>query len=169
MSFHFRCRWPAGWRDEKPAKSQRGQPFLGWTRSRVDTITRTEFGMPGCCEYLCARRVEAEGPTTACRGRGTSDILMSDVVPRECVILVLSGNKDLDVTRRGSREGRSRWRRGRTDGWGSLVGAVGWEQDVIVVGLFAYAAMAENEDSSSESSWCALKLANQNKAGSQNS
>ena len=27
--------------------------------------------------------------------------------------------------------------------------------------------MAENEDSSSKSGWCALKLANQNKAGSQ--
>ena len=84
-----------------------------------------------------SRGRRSDGFTTACRGRGTSDILMSDAdaVPRECVILALSGNYDLDGTHRGSREGRSRWRRGRTDGWGGLVGAVGWERDVVVGSL----------------------------------
>ena len=98
--------------------------------------------MPGGCECLClcAHRAEAEGPMVDITRHAvavvcTSDILMSDAVPRECVILALSGNYDLDGTHRGSREGRSRWRRGRTDGWGGLVGAVGWERDVVVGSL----------------------------------
>ena len=57
-----------------------------------------------------------------------------------------AGNSDLDVTHRGSKDGLSRWRRGRTDGWGGLVCAVGWERDV--VGLVSwerqFAAMAND-------------------------
>ena len=51
---------------------------------------------------------------------------------------------DTDVTHRGSKEVRSRWRRGRTDGWGGLVRAVGWERDVVGLVLWEqqFAAMA---------------------------